>query len=162
MLHGVFALVQDRLPRRWHRAVFALYPPLIGAGIVVEKVSDDLTSLDVRLMALPWTRNIHGTHFGGSIYAMTDAFYAYMLQVALGSAYVAWAKAANIKFRRPGRGTLRAQFRLPADVVETVKRQVDEKGRAEARFLVEVKDVAGEVVAQIEKIVTVKPRVVRR
>ena len=46
-----------------------------------------------------WNANDVGTHFGGSLFAMTDAF--------LGSDYVVWDKAASIGYRKPGRGTVR-------------------------------------------------------
>lgn len=154
----VFAFVSHRLPKRFHAAIFALYPPFLGAGIRVKNVSPDMRSLDVHLLELPWTRNIHGTQFGGSIYAMTDAFYAYMLQVSLGNAYVAWDKAAHIRFRRPGHGTLKAEFRLQNDDIARVRRDVDAHGKTDATFVVHVRDARGNVVAEIEKHVTVKLR----
>jgi len=48
------------------------YPPFLGAGIRVERVSDDFLEIDVA-MGLRWfNRNYVGTQFGGSLYAMTD------------------------------------------------------------------------------------------
>lgn len=155
---GIFAFFTSRMPKRYHAAIFAAYPPFLGAGIRVRNVSADLRSLDVHLLSLPWTHNIHGTQFGGSIYAMTDAFYAYMLQVNLGQAYIVWDKSAHIRFRRPGHGALKAEFRLKESDVAHAKQDADAHGKTDAVFVVHVRDAKGQVVAEIEKHVTVKLR----
>ncbi len=44
-----------------------------------------------------------GTHFGGSLYAMTDPFFALMLQANLGGEYLVWDKAGSIDYIAPAR-----------------------------------------------------------
>lgn len=51
-----------------------LWPPFLLAGIHVTKVSRDFRDIDVELRMRPWNRNYVGTHFGGSLFAMTDPF----------------------------------------------------------------------------------------
>jgi hypothetical protein len=43
---------------------------------------------------------------------MTDAFYRLMLMANLGHDYMVWDKSASIRCRKPGKGTVRAEFRL--------------------------------------------------
>ena len=59
-----------------------------------------------------WNRNYVGTHYGGSLYSMADPFYMLMLMENLGRDYIVWDKAASIRFRKPGKGRVKAEFRL--------------------------------------------------
>jgi hypothetical protein len=74
----------------------------------------------------------------------------------LGPGYVVWDKAATIRFRRPGRGTVRARFHLAEEEIERVRRAADEEGRTEPVYRVAVLDEAGEVVAEVEKTLHVR------
>ncbi|MGA2643619.1 MAG: DUF4442 domain-containing protein [Candidatus Sulfotelmatobacter sp.] len=68
-----------------------------------------------------WNANHVGTHFGGSLFAMTNAFYMLMLMANLGREYIVRDKAATIRYRKPGKGTVRAQFRLSDSQIEDVR-----------------------------------------
>ena len=74
----------------------------------------------------------------------------------LGPGYEVWDKAASIRFRRPGRSTLRATFRVEAHELETILGAVAQHGRAEHRFTVELLDGAGERIASCEKLLSVR------
>lgn len=56
------------------RRVFNLWPPFAFTGIHVARIGDDWRSARVELRMRPWNRNYVGTHFGGSLFAMTDPF----------------------------------------------------------------------------------------
>jgi len=150
-----------RRSRRWKRLFFrwlGLYPPYLGAGIRVVSVSKDLRVFDVRMKLRFWNRNYVGTHFGGSLYAMCDPFFMLALIEALGPDYVVWDKAATIRFRRPGRGEVRARFHVPDERVEEIRRAADAAPKVEPAFRCEVLDEAGEVVAEVEKTLHVRRR----
>jgi len=51
-----------------------------------------------------WNRNYVGTHYGGSLYSMTDPFHMVMLIENLGPSFIVWDKSASIRFCRPGAG----------------------------------------------------------
>ena len=68
-----------------------------------------------------YNRNYVGTHFGGSLYAMTDPFYMLMLIQILGPGYIVWDKSASIKFVKPGRGSVTADFHVTNEFVEEIK-----------------------------------------
>jgi len=102
--------------RRW----INLWPPFLGAGIRITRIASDMKSIDVEMKLRFWNANYVGTHFGGSLFAMTDAFYMLMLMHHLGSDYIVWDKAATIRYKRPGRGPVRVEFRLTEAQVEMV------------------------------------------
>lgn len=132
------------------------WPPYFGAGIRVTKVSPDLTAVDVEMKLRFWNRNYVGTHFGGSLYAMTDPFYMLMLIENLGRDYIVWDKAASIRFRKPGRGRVYARFRLGRDEIDRIRSDADRTPKTEPKFTVKVTDANGDVIAEIEKLLHVR------
>src|SRR5262245_2842192 len=131
------------------------WPPLAGAGIRV-RMQPDMKAIDVEMKLRWWNRNYVGTHFGGALYAMTDPFYMIMLIQNLGPGYVVWDKAATIRFRKPGRGTVRAQFRLSESQIDDIRSKLQNQEKLEPLFTVEVKDDNGVVVAEVEKLLYVR------
>ncbi len=134
-----------------------LWPPFLGAGIHVRLLGRDPLAFESRL-ALGWTnRNWVGTHFGGSLYAMCDPFFMLILGEALGPKYIVLDKAASIRYLRPGRGVVSARFEIASEQLEEIRREADERGRAEPRFNCEVRDGGGETIAMVEKSLSVRP-----
>ncbi len=148
--------------RRWrHRLLLrllAVYPPFLGAGIRVHRLDGDAPGFEVRMKLTWWNRNYVGTHFGGSLYAMCDPFYMLLLIERLGPGYLVWDKAAAIRFRRPGRGTVRARFILPDERVAEIRRAADAGETVEPVLGVDVVGDDGEVVAAVEKTLWVRRR----
>lgn len=132
-----------------------LYPPYLGAGVRV-RTSADLHTFDVRMKLHWWNRNYVGTHFGGSLYTMCDPFYMLILFEQLGRDYIVWDKAATIRFRRPGRGAVRAVFHIPPERIEEIRAAADRDGKVEPVFTAEVRDEQGELVAEVEKLLYVR------
>lgn len=138
------------------RRLLGIYPPYLGAGIRVTEVSDDYSAIEVRMKLHWWNRNYVGTHFGGSLYTMCDPFYVLILLELLGRDFIVWDKAATIRFRRPGKGTVFARFHIPPERVEEIRRDAMERSVVEPTFTVEVKDAEGRIVADVEKLVYVR------
>jgi acyl-coenzyme A thioesterase PaaI-like protein len=138
--------------RRW----INFWPPFLGAGIRISHIASDMKSVDVRMKLHFWNANYVGTHFGGSLFAMTDAFYMLMLMANLGREYIVWDKAATIRYRKPGKGTVRAEFRLSDSQIEDVREKLKTLPKYEPVFTVEVKDEAGGVIAEVEKVIHVR------
>ncbi len=133
-----------------------LWPPFLGSGIRIRRASPDLRSIEVEMKLRFWNRNYVGTQFGGSLYAMCDPFFMVMLMENLGRDYVVWDKAATIRFKKPGRGTVRALFEIPAERVEEIRAQADAQYKVEPVFTAQVKDSAGEVIAEVDKVLYVR------
>ena len=132
------------------------YPPFLGAGIRIARMSEDLREIDVEMKLHWWNRNYVRTHYGGSLYSMADPFYMVMLIENLGPGYIVWDKAATIRFRRPGKGTVRAEFRLTQEQIDSLRAQADSQGRIEPTFNVQVLDESGEIVAEVEKLLHIR------
>ena len=138
--------------RRW----ISLWPPFLGAGIRVKQIAPDMKAADVEMKLRWWNANYVGTQFGGSLFAMTDAFYMLMLMANLGREYIVWDKAATIRYRKPGRGRVRAEFRLTGAQIEDVREKLKTLTKYEPVLAVEVKDEQGTVIAEVEKVLHVK------
>jgi len=134
------------------------YPPYLGAGIRVTEVAQDLRTLTVEMDLTAWNRNYVGTHFGGSLYAMCDPFYMFMVIQALGPGYVVWDKSATIDFLKPGRGRVTARFELTEDRLAQIRADLAANGKSHPRFEVEVRDQDGDVVARVGKVLSVRPK----
>ena len=137
----------------WWLRHIGWWPPLFGTGIKVTRLDKDLRAIDVEMPLRPWNRNYMGVQFGGSLFAMTDPFYMIMVATNLGSEYVVWDKAASIRYKKPGLGRVRAEFRLSEQRLAEIRAALEADGRHDARFLVEVKDDAGGVVAEVERLI---------
>ncbi len=74
-----------KVSARTLRFLINLWPPYIGAGIRVRHIAPDFRSVTVDLRLRWRNRNYVGTHFGGSLYAMTDPFLMVMLVQTLGT-----------------------------------------------------------------------------
>jgi len=136
----------------------SIYPPLLGAGVRVRRIGERPLAFETSLRLRWWNRNWVGTHYGGSLYNMADPFFMLILVDALGPGFVVWDKAASIRFRRPGRGVVKARFEIPPSTIEEIRREAELGGRAERTFRVEIRDEAGETVAEVEKLVHVRRR----
>ena len=144
--------------KRHMRMLMNLWPPFLGAGIRVRRLSSDWTEIDVEMKLRWWNRNYVGTHYGGSLYSMADPFFMVMLIENLGKDYIVWDKSASIRFRKPGRGTVSASFRLAEPQIREIKQALNspENEKIERVFTVDVKDESGSVVAQIGKLLHIR------
>jgi acyl-coenzyme A thioesterase PaaI-like protein len=143
---------------KWLRWKFNFFPAYRGTGGRVEYVADDLSEVRIRL-PLNWrTRNYVGTIFGGSMYGAVDPIHMVMLIQLLGRDYVVWDKAAEIRFKRPGKTTLRAKFLVPPEEVQAIKDELSGRKSLERIYRVDLVDDAGKVHAQVTKTIYIARR----
>ena len=136
--------------------MMGFWPPYLGAGIRVKRISDDLTEIDVEMKLRFWNKNYVGTHFGGSLYSMVDPFLMVMLIENLGRDYIVWDKTAVIRFKRPGKGRVTAKFRLSKEEIESIRSKAMVEAKIEPQFKIEIIDDSGQVIAEVEKTLYVK------
>jgi len=144
------------IPRRYLRTYMNFWPPFLGAGIRVKRLRPDLREIDVEMKLRRWNANWVGTHYGGSLYSMTDPFFMVMLIENLGRDYIVWDKSAAIRFRKPGKGTVRAEFRLSDEQIQEIKDALKQEAKIDRNFVVEVKDESGVVIAEVQKVVQIR------
>lgn len=146
------------------RRLLNLWPPFLFAGIRVTAIGADWRSARVELRMRPWNRNYVGTHFGGSLFAMTDPFWMLLVMRSLGRDYIVWDRAGEIAFLKPGRGVVHAEFALGEDVLDTLRTaasgqpvrddpalSITASGAVLRWFDTNVLDAQGDVVARVRK-----------
>jgi hypothetical protein len=140
---------------RWKLNFFPAYR---GTGGRVTYIAGDFREVRVSL-PLSWrTRNLVGTIFGGSLYGAVDPIYMIMLIRLLGPGYVVWDKAATIRFRKPGRTTLRATFTVDETELDAIRSAAASGEPIDRIYNVNLVDDEGTVHAEIEKVVYIRRR----
>lgn len=134
------------------------YPPFLGAGVRVQRVSEDFREVDVAMGLYWFNRNYVGTQFGGSLYTMTDPFFMLMLMQCLGHDYIVWDQAAAIDFVRPGKGRVWARFRLAEEEIQRIRIEAESGAPLRPVYQVEVVDEEGTLVARVQKTLYVRKK----
>ncbi len=142
----------------WYKFFLNLWPPYLGTGISIKTISPDFKHLTV-VMDMRWyNKNAVGSHFGGSLYAMTDPFFMLMLMGILGPDYTVWDKSAAIDFIRPGKGRVRAEFRVSQADIDGIKEKTASGDKFFPEFFVDIVDENLQIVARVFKTLYVKKK----
>lgn len=144
------------------RRVFNLWPPFLFAGIRVRQLCADWLSARVELRRTWYNRNYVGTHFGGSLFAMTDPFWMLLLMRRLGPDYLVWDQAATIDFIAAKRESVFSDFKLDPAVVDTIRAATASGEKYLHWFEVDVKTADGDVAAKVRKQVYIRLKRDRR
>lgn len=140
---------------RWR---FNWYPAFRNTGARVTYISEDKLAAKLRLPLCRVTRNLHGTIYGGSMYAAVDALHAVLIATNLGPAYHVWMKTAQIEFRRPGRGDLFADACITQIEIDEIRSTLDVESKIDRDFPLSLVDATGEVAAQFRLTVHIRRR----
>ncbi|HEU0152818.1 MAG TPA: DUF4442 domain-containing protein [Arenimonas sp.] len=138
------------------RRYMNFWPPFLFAGIHITRLDDDFRHARVELRQRWYNRNYVGTHFGGSLFAMTDPFWMIMVLRRLGRDYLVWDQAADIRFTKPGRGTVSVEFDLDESVLDEIRAAASGGEKVLRWFEMDVRDASGDVVAKVRKQVYVR------
>jgi acyl-coenzyme A thioesterase PaaI-like protein len=148
----------DKLPVSMVKAVLNMWPPFWGTGISIKKISPDYRSIEV-IMKLTWyNKNYMGVHFGGSLFSMTDPFPMLMLVRNLGDNYIVWDKAACIEFKKPGRGTVYANFSFSEAQIQSIRTATATEEKYFYDCEINVVDAKGEIIATIVKTLYIRKK----
>ncbi len=138
---------------RW---LLNLYPPYLGAGVRIRRISADWQELDVAMKLHWYNRNAVGVHFGGSLYSMIDPHLMLLLMQQLGPDYLVWDQAARIEFLKPGRGEVRAAIRLPRERTEQIRAEAADGAPCRPEFEIQIEDSDGTAIARVHKTLYVR------
>ncbi|WP_151670722.1 DUF4442 domain-containing protein [Nitrincola schmidtii] len=134
-----------------------LWPPMLFCGIKLVELSKDFRYARVDLKWKTSTRNINGSQYGGSLFSMTDPFYALLLFGCLGfHRYHIWDSSAEIDFISPGIGRLTAEFHLNDEQLHEIRQKTAEGDKFFPEFVVYIKDQQGTLVAKVTRRVYVR------
>lgn len=139
-------------------SLWNFWPPFFGAGIKIDEMSKDLFHVRMRLKLRFWNRNIVGTQYGGSIYSMTDPIYMTLLMNHLGRDYVVWDKAATVRFLKPGKTDLTADFRMTPEEIAELRARLEAEPKLDWERDIQLKNAAGETVAEVHKVIHIRKK----
>lgn len=140
------------------RRLMNLWPPFWAMGIRVEHIDPEYRHLSVSSTLRFYNQNYVRTHFGGTLFALTDPFYMLMMMHRLGKGYTVWDQSASIHFKRPGKGKVTANFQLTDEMVEEAKRQTAQGEKYLPTYQVAVVDEKNEVVAEVSKTLYIRAK----
>ena len=131
---------------------------MLGAGIRIKEISDDYRHLVVSMKLRRYNRNYVGTHYGGSLFSMTDPFYMVMLLNILGPKYYVWDKTSKIDYVAPGKTEVFAKFQLSEDQIRDIVKRSSDVAPLYVDFKVDILDTNGDVVAKVDKTLYIRKK----
>ncbi|KTC85023.1 DUF4442 domain-containing protein [Legionella brunensis] len=138
------------------RFILNCYPPFWGAGIKVETISKNFSFARVSMAFRWYNKNYMRTQFGGSLYSMTDPFFALMLIHRLGPKYVVWDKQGEIDYIKPGKGRVYADFAITDEDLVGIKEATKEYKKHLPVFHTQIYDNSKQIIAIVKKTLYVK------
>lgn len=132
------------------------WPPFFGAGIKVESITADMMNARMLLKKRFWNRNIVGTQYGGSIYSMTDPIYMAMLLHHLNRDYIVWDKSASVRFKKPGKTDLIADFKLTHEDLADIKNRLKTEPKIDWERNIQIFDKDQNLVAEVSKVIHIR------
>ncbi|WP_417356080.1 DUF4442 domain-containing protein [Gallaecimonas pentaromativorans] len=133
------------------RPLLNLWPPFLFTGIRVAELSADFRYCRVELKNRPWTKNVNGTQFGGSLFAMTDPIYSLMLMGLLGKRFHVWDRSAKVHFEKPGSGKVVAEFHVTEGLLRDLEQATATGEKYLPEVVTDIKDNQGDLVARVER-----------
>jgi hypothetical protein len=119
-------------------------------------VSTDLLQVKMKLPISWKNKNYMNSIFGGSIYASVDPIPMFQLINIIGDRYVVWDKAATIKFKKPAKENLYAEFLYSEKELAEIKQLVERDKEIEIVKLVKLTNESStQVYCEIEKVIYV-------
>ncbi|MEX0288047.1 MAG: PaaI family thioesterase [Flavobacteriaceae bacterium] len=97
-----------------------------STGRVIE-VSPDLTKVRVKIPISWKNKNYVNSIFGGSMFSAVDPIPMVQLLNLIGDSYVVWDKSAKIRFKKPAREHLYADFLYSEEELEEIRKEIAEK-----------------------------------
>lgn len=97
----------------------------------IKKVSHDLLTIEVILPISYKNKNYVNSIFGGSLFSAVDPIPMVQLMNLIGDEFVVWDKSAEIKFFRPAKEVLYADFEYSLEELDEIKRNARTKNEIE-------------------------------
>lgn len=139
------------------RRTFNLWPPFLFLGIKIEKIASDYRFARVKLKSRPWTRNLNGSQFGGSMFAMTDPIYTTLLLANLGmNKYYVWDQAASITFQKAAYEAVWFEAEITQEMLEDIVRHTASGEKYLPEAVSRIVNAKGELIAEVHRTLYVR------
>ncbi len=148
--------IGSRLSPGTFRRLVNLATPMRNSGVKVVHISPDWQRWTLRLRLSRKTRNYVGTHYGGTLYSSMDPHFMLAWMHILGRDHIVWDKAATIRFRKPGRGTLRGSLEITDAEIAAVRSRCQTEPKVDVTHSFCWIDRDGNTVAEVEKVVQIR------
>lgn len=140
---------------RWR---FNRYPAYRQSGARVTHIGEDFHEITIKLPLNRLTRNLHGTIYGGAMYAAVDPLHAVLVAYHLGPDYHVWMKSAQIDFKRPGRSDLHATARVTPHDIDEIRAALAHTAKLDRVFKLQLTDADGGVAVNFALTIHIKRR----
>jgi len=127
------------------------FPAYRRTGASITYVAADFHEVHIKIPSNWKTRNHMGITWGGGLYSALDPIYGVMLYKILGGQYRVIDRTASIHFKRPGKTTLFARFRLSQEELSGIKKDLSKVKKLKRRYDIDLVDKLGVVHASCEK-----------
>ena len=135
-----------------------IYPPYLGAGIRIGYIREDWSELEVSMKARWYNKNAVGTHFGGSIYSMTDPHIMLLLMQRLGKGYWVWDKSAEIDFIKATTKRISSTISISQSQINEIRNRTESGQKYLPEFDIEIHDEEMNLIARVKKTLYIKKR----
>ncbi|QCK15768.1 DUF4442 domain-containing protein [Mangrovivirga cuniculi] len=106
----------------------------------ISHVSDDLLNISIKVPISYKNKNYVNSIFGGSMFSAVDPIPMVQLMNLLGDDYVVWDKSAVIRFKRPAKEDLYADFQYTTEELENIRKAINDQNEIEITKHVELKN----------------------
>lgn len=133
--------------------LLTLFPPWLVQGIRIVSIAPDFRRATVRVRRGLFTGNLHGSTFGGTVFAAFDpvcAILYWQLLAHRGIRVQAWLRSASIRYTKPAKSALTIVFEIGEQDVEDALAALRDGGRFARTHHVVATDAAGEVCAEAD------------
>ncbi|SNQ43282.1 DUF4442 domain-containing protein [Cellulophaga lytica] len=120
------------------------YSPMYkrSTGKIIE-ITKDLLHVKVKIPISWKNRNYVNSIFGGSLFSAVDPIPMIQLLYLIGDDYVVWDKAADIRFKKPAKQNVYADFRYTEEELQDIKNHIDTENEIEVKKTTEIKSEDG-------------------
>lgn len=147
-----------KLTPKLAKTLLNLYPPYLGAGIKCTYISADWDELHVAMKVRWYNKNKVGTHFGGSLYSMTDPHLMLLLMQNLGKDYYVWDKSADIDFIKATKAPVHAMIRLSPERLDEIRAKTATGDKFLPEFEIDIIDTNKDLIAKVNKTLYIKKK----
>ena len=135
---------------------FNLSPMYSRSTAKIIDVSDDLMNVRIKLPISYKNKNYVNSIFGGSMFSAVDPIPMVQLINLLDNSYVVWDKSAEIKFKRPAKETVFADFNFSSQELEDIKERVKLENEIQIKKVTQLTNKDGSMVfCEVKKILYV-------
>ena len=147
----MIAKMNESLESRLWRWAGNLFPAYRRTGARVIYVASDFREVHIKIPSNWKTRNHMGITWGGGLYAALDPIFGVMLYKILGRKYRVIDRTASIHFKRPGKSTLFARFRLSSNELKGIHQALQTASKLKRVYEIDLVDKHGIIHASCEK-----------